>query len=215
MTATIPFSLSLRIVRICIKIENRDKRLQEFKEVLTARGYPEELLNRGINKARKIPRKVALVKVEKNITQNRPVFAVKYDPRLPALQQMQAKHWRAMVGQNQYLSEVFKQPPLTAFRRQRNLRDILIKSKVPPPRPLHPKRQIKGMAPCNKPCPACPYVERGNEVKIYEERAWKINRKINCDTFNWIYMIQCIKNRCEERYIGLTKRIIKFRIAEH
>ena len=117
--------------------------------------------------------------------------------------------------QNQYLSEFFKQPPLTAFRRQRNLRDILIKSKVPSPRPLHPKRPIKGMAPCNKPYPACPYVERGKEVKIDEERAWKINRKINCDTFNCIYMIQCKKNRSEERYIGRTKRIIKFRIAEH
>ena len=86
---------------------------------------------------------------------------------------------------------------------------------MPPPTPLHPDRQIKGMAPCNKPFPACPYVERGKEVKIDEESIWTINRKVSCDTFNCIYMIQCKKNRCDERYIGQTKRLIKLRIAEH
>ena len=124
--------------------------------MLTARGYPEQLIQRGIDRARKIPRKIALLKVKTNITQNLPVFALKYDPRLPAIQKMQAKHWRSMVVQNQYLAEVFKQTPLTAFRRQRNLRDLLIKSKVPPPIPLHPKRVVKGMTPCNKPSQPAP-----------------------------------------------------------
>ena len=99
--------------------------------------------------------------------------------------------------------------------RQTNLRDLLIKSKVPHPVPLHPKRELKGMAPCNKACTACPYVERGREVKIDGENTWNINRKVNCETFKCIYMIQCKKNRCEEKYIGQTKRIIKFRIADH
>ena len=31
----------------------------------------------------------------------------------------------------------------------------------------------------------------------------------------YIYMIQCKKYRCEERYIGQTKIIVKFRMAEH
>ena len=40
------------------------------------------------------------------------VLATLYDPRLPSLQPIQAKHWRSMVSQNQYLAEVFPQPPL-------------------------------------------------------------------------------------------------------
>ena len=44
VTASIPFSLSLRIIRICTKNENRDKRLSELKQVLTAKGYPEQLI---------------------------------------------------------------------------------------------------------------------------------------------------------------------------
>ena len=64
-TKSIPYSLSLRIVRICIKDENRDKRLAELKELLLARKYPENLVDRSIEKARKIPRKIALLKVKK------------------------------------------------------------------------------------------------------------------------------------------------------
>ena len=56
---------------------------------------------------------------------------------------------------------------------------------------------------------------RGREVKIDGENTWSINRKVNCETYNCIYMIQCKKSRCEEKYIGHTKRIIEFRIADH
>ena len=84
-TKSIPYSLSLRIVRICIKEENRDKRLSELKELLLARKYPENLVDGSIEKARKIPRKIALLKVKRKITKNRPVFITKYDPRIPAL----------------------------------------------------------------------------------------------------------------------------------
>ena len=54
-TKSIPFSLGLRIVRICRKPENRDKRLQELKLLLLERNYPEKLVQDAISKARKVP----------------------------------------------------------------------------------------------------------------------------------------------------------------
>ena len=50
---------------------------------------------------------------------------------LPPIQSIQAKHWHSMVNQDPYLSEVFSQPPLTAYKRQKNIRDLLIRAKVP------------------------------------------------------------------------------------
>ena len=50
-TKSIPYSLSLRIVRICSKDENKDRRLTELKELLLAQNYPESLIDRGIEKA--------------------------------------------------------------------------------------------------------------------------------------------------------------------
>jgi hypothetical protein len=40
-------------VRICSQNANRDKRLGELKNVIIQRGYPEKLINRGIEKAGK------------------------------------------------------------------------------------------------------------------------------------------------------------------
>ena len=117
-TKSIPFSLSLRIIRICTKTQDRDKRLGELKELLLARDYPELLIESAIKKALKIPRKIALLKVKtKNTVRNRPVFCLKYDPRLPAIQTIQARHWRSMKYQDKYMEEVFKEPPLTAFKK--------------------------------------------------------------------------------------------------
>ena len=73
-----------------------------------------------------------------------------------------------MITQNKYLAEVFVEPPLTAYRRQNNLRDMLIKSKVPPLPPLHPRRVIKGMAKCGEACTACPFVKEGKNIRIDE-----------------------------------------------
>ena len=183
--------------------------------MLQDRGYSEQMIDRGIERARKIPRNAALLKVKTKEKKKRPVFAIKYDPRLPSIPNIVARHWRSMGVQDSYLKDVFEEPPLTAFRRQNNLRDMLIKSKVPPPPSPYPQRETKGMARCGNSCPSCPYVLPGKTVKIDIERQWRIDKKVNCNTFNCIYMLQCTKENCKNRYIGQTGRFLRFRIADH
>ena len=128
---------------------------------------------------RKIPRKVALLEVRRKMSDQHPVFVLKYDPRLPSMSNTQAKHWRAMVAQDQHLAEVFKQPPLIAYKRQRSLKDILVKSKIPPPIERYPQRTLKGMAKCGKTFPACPYVKTGSEVKHrFSEHRCYVNNQV-------------------------------------
>ena len=38
---------------------------------------------------------------------------------------------------------------------------------------------------------------------------------MNCESYNVIYLLECQKERCKERYIGETGRLLKFRLAEH
>ena len=213
-TKNIPFSLCLRIVRICCKPENREKQFVKLKELMESRGYSEMMINSAINRARGIPRNVALRRIIRKQKENRPVFALTYDPRLPAIQSIQAKHWRSMVSQDPYLSEVFKQPPLTAFRRQRNVRDHLIRAKVPSDPKMYPERRQRGMKKCGKNCTACPYIKEVKSLKI-NQAEWKINQSLNCNISNCVYLIECKKENCNMKYIGETKRILKFRLAEH
>ena len=88
------------------------------------------------------------------------------DPRLPDIQSIQAKHWRSMVCQDPYLSEVFPEPPLTAYKRQRNVRDHLIRAKVPSDPKLHPQRRQRGMKKCGKDCSACPFIREVKSLKM-------------------------------------------------
>ena len=66
-TKAIPYSLSLRIIRICNNPASRDQRLQELKAYLLERGYQEGLVDREINRARNIPRKIALKRAKGKI----------------------------------------------------------------------------------------------------------------------------------------------------
>ena len=192
-------------------------RLNELKQLLLDRDYPERLVDSALDKARKVPRDAALKRVIKKKQKNkqRPVFALKYDPRLPSITNIQTKYWRSMTFQDKYMEEVFPQPPLTAFKRQRNLRDILIRAKVPPPSENYPKRKLRGMSKCDRNCTACPYIKPGNKVRIKENTYWNINRHVNCQSFNVIYMIECNKEKCKQKYIGETGRIFKYRLDEH
>ena len=44
----------------------------------------------------------------------------------------------------------------------------------------------------------------GREVKS-DNFAWKIMQPMNCKTENYVYMIECKKEKCKQRYIGETK----------
>ena len=195
-TKNLPFSLALRIVRICTDPKQRDQRLRELKILLMARKYNESVIDTALNKAANIPRKCLLQKTNKKKNQSRQIFATKFDPRLPCIQPIQNKHWRSMVKKDQYLAKVFPQPPMTGYRKQRNLKNYLIKSKVPPP-PKRTSRNLKGMSKCGKSCANCPYVKEGKEVKINNKDTWKINKEVNCETYNCIYLIECQKDNCK------------------
>ena len=60
VTNNIPFSLALRIVRICSLAETRDLRLSELKELLISRDYKRRIIDAAIGKVRLIPRMKAL-----------------------------------------------------------------------------------------------------------------------------------------------------------
>ena len=51
VTNNIPYSLALRIVRICSETEARDQRLSELKNLLLDREYRPGVINSAIDKA--------------------------------------------------------------------------------------------------------------------------------------------------------------------
>ena len=75
--------------------------------------------------------------------------------------------------------------------------------------PLTANRLFKCSKDCH--CPSCPHISVGRSVGI-NLKDWKINRRFDC---NVGYAIMCKKKKCQLVYIGETKRMIKFRLANN
>ena len=97
--------------------------------------------------------------------------------------------------------------------RPPNIRDKVIRSKVPPPASRLTKRKVPGMKKCNK-CGVCSFVREGKTVKSTSTNfKIDINSSVDCTSKNIIYLLGCKK--CPQQYIGESERMIRERFAEH
>ena len=71
-----------------------------------------------------------------------------------------------MKSQENYLATVFKDLPMTGFRRQKNLKEYLIRAKIPNPLAERPERNMKGMTKFGMQCSACHYIKEGRSIKF-------------------------------------------------
>ena len=138
---SIPYSLAYRIQRICSCEKARDQRMEELKEMLLQRNYPRGVINAAIEKAKAVPRLEALKRVEKKQKSDRQIFCVQFDPRLPSVNQIMKKHHGVMIRNDPHCAAIFPKPPMIAFKRVKNLREHLIRSRVRVSRAVRPSRQ--------------------------------------------------------------------------
>ena len=211
VTDNIPFSLALRIIRICSKVEDRDLRLNELKQLLLDRDYKVKVIDAAIEKAKNIPRKEALKRVTRTTT-DRPVFPVTHHPALPSIPKIINKNYRTMT-QNPHMQETFPKPPMVAYKRPKNIRDFIIKAKVAK-KVSRPKRVLPGMHKCNiHTCKICPYIHEGKKfTSHFSHKSVEATQHHSCKELNCIYLIQCKK--CNQQYIGETKSFYK-RMLQH
>ena len=94
-----------------------------------------------------------------------------------------------------------------SVRRQKNIKDFLVRAKIPA-NTTRPHRNLKGMKKCTQKCTACPYIRERTEIKGCKFK-WNISKNVNCETRNCVYMIECQKDYCNERYIGETERELR------
>ena len=118
-----------------------------------------------------------------------------------------------MVSEDLY--SVFPEPPLVSYKRQKNIRESIIRARVTPERQ---PRLLRGMKKCGK-CLACSYVIECKTIigKAYNGKkfTWSIGRSVSCGTSNVVYMVECDKENCKKRYIGVTNQEIRVRIYQH
>ena len=95
----IPYSLAYRFVRIESTqegLDTVDRNLDKLMKELVSRGYRAASVSAAMERARRLSRSVALEKVPRPANQ-RPVFCLPYDPRLPGVAGLLRKRHKALL----------------------------------------------------------------------------------------------------------------------
>ena len=189
-------------------------------------------------------RNFALLKKSRVKNTDRVIAPFDYNPVLPKISGVVAKHYRTMIRDNPELKKVFPEPPMVTLRQGPNLRRLLCKSSLSkqsrnPLRATH--RNTSGWKRCSttngRQCPVCPLtpVSAKSVTSHLTGYTHEIRSSINCKTENVIYIWRCVKcghnfdintntnthnavninNKQGTVYCGMTKRKFSVRMSEH
>ena len=108
-------------------------------------------------------------------------MAITYHPLLPSVSKIVHKYHKVMIEQSQPLAKIFAKPSLVAYRRSKNIGDILVKAKVYSKR--RSTRTKNGFSHCKRVCILCGLSEKTNIHKCNRTgQVWKIKSPINSVT---------------------------------
>ena len=201
----IPYGLGIRLKRICTKDSDYNRHRNVLKSNLRKRGYSGKFLESQLQKADDRDRSDILSKTSQRCNTERVPLVLTYTRQLPGVHDITRKHLPTL-HKSARLTEVFQEPPLVAFRRDRNMADVLVHGKL--------NRVMKGR--CNLPtqqcdptCMTCQMFRFGSHMTDMGTSGSN-----ECTTSNVVYALTC--SVCEEIvYIGETGRATQERLKEH
>ena len=213
---SIPYRQALQIKRICSLqqefLNQTAKMIHQFQK----RGYYRSLIKQQINKAN-LQEREQLFKEKKKETATNILLSLKYNRTLPKIKEIVMKHWHLLhIKPN--LAEIFQNPPILAFRRNKNLRDIIgtklienckVKRKF--------KNKIQGKCtPClaNNRTLCCKQIVHTTTFRSNQtNRIFHIYHNLNCKSKCVIYLLECTK--CKMQYVGKVETEFNIRLNNH
>ena len=175
----------MRIRKICSRIEDFDRNALKLKQRLLNKHYPEDLVEKSINKARLAERDQLL---EEKITTNQKIipFSVTFHPDLKRIPKILNTHVH-LLHENPLTAHFKKHRVLTAYRRGKNLRDLLVRNDI-----LIKEHLPIGAYPCKNKCRICRHIKPTKEV-ISTDKTYKLTIKthLSCYSKSVVYMLTC------------------------
>ena len=127
---SIPYSQVLRVKRACSTIENFKLFCSELKQKFIEKGCKSDLLDKHISTVKKLDRNEMLKeKVREKPKQTRISLTLTYNCFCPNISKVIRKHWN-LLAINESLKEIFNCQPIAAFRRNKNLKELIGSNKI-------------------------------------------------------------------------------------
>ena len=199
----------------CTEDSEYSKHTAKLLDKLVERGYDKTLTQDQINKVFQTPRNELLSTNTKPVN-NPNILAVTYNKNLPDLRKAINDNWKTL-SINSNIAPLFTDKPVIAFRRNRNLKQLLCKHKLHNNKPIIRKEKKLGRCqPClsraNNKC--CKQMANTNHFNRKNGRKFNIYHNLSCESNNVIYLIEC--TLCNYKpYIGKSEPATNLRINNH
>ena len=150
-----------------------------------------------------------------------------FNPKLPKINEVFNKHFKAMLFKKPELKMTFGGPPMAALRQPPNLRKMICKSTLSTVKrsdkfTRNSHKNAPGWRKCGKgSTTCCPYAlpPTTQVTGLVTGYTLKITDAVDCETENCVYYWRCIKSNCKDypkcEYVGLTRRAFRTRLGEH
>ena len=113
-----------------------------------------------------------------------------------------------MLSNSEEHREVFPETPVTAFRRCKNLKDLLVRARLA----TNNNGVERGWSRCEKSrCKVCKSMSESDSFYSHVTRKeYKINFSFNCDSSGAVYLFDCVV--CGVQYAGSTNTPFRLRV---
>ena len=202
---SIPYSQLRRLRRICSHDDDFQTKAAEMASFFHQNEYPETITTSALNRVNNLSQDDALLPVDRKQTNNRIPFTLTYHPLNNRIKKIIYSN-NHILSNDTHTKEIFHAPPLMAFRRDKNIRDCLVRTNLR-------SSDSPGTFPCNHHlCHTCNHINSATTV-TNGNRSFTIKSKFTCSSSSIIYCISC--NKCNILYIGETSRQLNNRFGEH
>ena len=213
---SIAYSQALRIKRICSTQNEFEKHSSNLLQQLKKKGYHHDTLIEQIQKARVQERTLLLNENPQEVKQSIPISAA-YNRTLPKIKSIVNKHWHVLQV-NSELKERFQSSPIIAFRKNKNLKQIIGSNTI-----KHNKKLIRSSNNVNG---KSSHFVSNTRTLCYKQvvsttsfksnqtnRVFKIFHNINCKSTFLIYLHEC--NICNIQYVGKIETTLNIPLNNH
>lgn len=216
LKTNIPYGQALRLKKICTENDNYNKSLNDLNNAFLKRGYTQDNLSKQFERASAKERSQLLKEKECHPPKSKIPFITTFNKTLPKIKDTINKHWN-LLQINDNLKNTFQEQPVYAYRRNKNLRDIigqttLLNSKVVRKKELKVGKCRPCLTQIHNQC--CKQVtSTTNFTSQQTKQTFKIYHNLNCRSDFVIYLLEC--RRCKIQYIGKSEPPFNLRLNKH
>jgi len=206
----IPYTLSRRICTIVDDPTKIEHRLQEMKTFLINKGYPVQIINDAITRAKDKTQsdlRNPTLHAKNKSEQSTLAFVTTHNPNNQNVDKC-VKNALVLLSSSERMNSIMADTRIIKSKRQPpNLKRMLTSAKFS----SNVTCSIKKCG--DKRCKCCDHLIEGDSIVLENGKRFQVKTSMDCNSTNLLYILQCCG--CKKQYIGETGDILRNRIRVH